>query len=108
MVEIYIKPIGYEEGRSYNITAVVPHGWASEKFDFLAGHGHASIGTYHKDVTHISLNDTDPEFEKHLVYIIVECAIKEDDLVAKIDLEIQILQNKRNVIVEKISKRRDG
>jgi hypothetical protein len=101
MVTIYREPIGYEDGWSYEITAAVPHDWASKKFHSISGHGHSGLGTYDSDVTHISLNDTDPEFEKHLAWIVVECADMENKSIGKIDVEIHNLQVQRNALVKK-------
>jgi len=101
MVTITREPIGYCDGWSYEITAYVPHDWASKKFNKINGHGHSSITTAYDDVTLFSLNDTDPKFEEHLAWLIKECTEMENHAIGKIEVQISELQAKRVTLIKR-------
>lgn len=103
MVTISREPIGYANGWRYEIIASVPHDRAMHLLDkyIRSGGGHASFGTYHKDVLHISLNDTDPEFAPHLAKVVEVCTELENTSIGKLETEINELQSKRIAMIKK-------
>jgi hypothetical protein len=91
----------YMNGWSYEITASVPHQWASEKFKHLSGHGYCGLCTAYADVVRISLDERDPKFKEHFAFIVTNCIEKEDDAINKINARIVQLQEEKTSLLSK-------